>query len=465
MHKSGREEKKVQASAAGAITTLAWNHDGTALATGGEDGMVKVWSRTGMLRSNLVTAAKPVYGLRWSPDGDQLLYASGRELFVRSVAGDRKVLSWKAHDGVVLSVDWSPVHSLIVTGGEDLRYRVWDSFGRQLFVSSPLEYAVTSVAWSPRGDAFAVGAFGILRLCDRHGWSYSRESHDAGSLMSLSWTTDGTQVAGGGAGGSVTFAQILGKRVSAGGLTCELVEPRSVTVLDGTDGTSETLDFRDRVSHLSLGFGFFVVTTATQCHLYNTEARNWHAPHVFDLRAPVSLVLQSERHFLLVDAASGIQVFSYEGRLLCNPKYAGMRVESLDAATLSLGPDCVAVLDKADGKSTCGGNHGRDDRALTSSLSPPSRDVPPSSIHPSVPCLPFLPFLPFLSFPFPLQRFVCSRCGTGAPSGRRTHTRRRSGLWPCPSSRPACRSAASRCWTRTTTCTSRPSSSTSRRSC
>lgn len=51
MSKSGREEKKVQVCEAGAIISLKWNNDGSALATAGEDGSVKIWSRSGNLRS------------------------------------------------------------------------------------------------------------------------------------------------------------------------------------------------------------------------------------------------------------------------------------------------------------------------------------------------------------------------------------------------------------------------------
>ena len=31
-----------------------------------------------------------------------------------------------------LKVDWNPVNSLVVSGGEDCKYKVWDSFGRQI---------------------------------------------------------------------------------------------------------------------------------------------------------------------------------------------------------------------------------------------------------------------------------------------------------------------------------------------
>ncbi len=33
-------------------------------------------------------------------------------------------LQWKAHDGVILKVDWSAVNDLILSGGEDCKYKV-----------------------------------------------------------------------------------------------------------------------------------------------------------------------------------------------------------------------------------------------------------------------------------------------------------------------------------------------------
>ena len=36
------------------------------------------------------------------------------------------------------------------------RYRVWDSFGRQLYCSAQHDYPITAVALSPDGENFAV---------------------------------------------------------------------------------------------------------------------------------------------------------------------------------------------------------------------------------------------------------------------------------------------------------------------
>ena len=89
----------------------------------GEDGQVKVWSRTLMLRSMLVQSPNPVYAVSWSPDSSQLLYTSGRQLIIQSLQPSSKPLQWRAHDGLILAVDWSLLGNLIVSGGEDRKYK------------------------------------------------------------------------------------------------------------------------------------------------------------------------------------------------------------------------------------------------------------------------------------------------------------------------------------------------------
>lgn len=65
---SGKVEKCATSAHAGAIICVRWNHSGTALASGGEDGVVKTWSATGMIRATIAHEDKPIYGLSWSPE-------------------------------------------------------------------------------------------------------------------------------------------------------------------------------------------------------------------------------------------------------------------------------------------------------------------------------------------------------------------------------------------------------------
>lgn len=154
-----------------------------------------------------------MYTLVWGPDNDQLLFSSGQDLIIKTMQVGKKQLLWKAHDGVVSNVDWNPINNRIVSGGEDRIYRVWDSFGRQLYQSHPIAYVITSVAWSPNGELFAIGAYNTLRLCDKTGWAYSHEQPQAGSIMDIAWASDGTQIAAAGGNGKTVFGQVIERSI------------------------------------------------------------------------------------------------------------------------------------------------------------------------------------------------------------------------------------------------------------
>ncbi len=107
------------------IICIKWSSDGQSIATSGEDGQVKIWSRAGVLRANLVQSNSPVYSISWSHDENFILYTSDKNLCIKPVLkGGLKTLTWKAHDEIVLCVDWNYANKMIVSGGEDRKYKV-----------------------------------------------------------------------------------------------------------------------------------------------------------------------------------------------------------------------------------------------------------------------------------------------------------------------------------------------------
>ncbi|XP_044147988.1 intraflagellar transport protein 80 homolog [Bufo gargarizans] len=345
--KLGRIEKSVEAHS-GAVLAGHWNFDGTALVTAGEDGHIKIWSKTGMLRSTLAQNGLPVYSVAWGPDSEKVLYPLGKQLIIKPLQPSSKVLQWKAHDGVILKVDWNPVNDLILSAGEDCKYKVWDSYGRALFSSPSHEYPITSVSWAPDGELFAVGSFHTLRLCDKTGWSYALEKPNTGSIFSLAWSIDGTQVAGACGNGHVIFAHVIEQHWEWKNFEVTLTKRRAMQVRNVINDAMDLLEFRDRVIKASLKYGYLVVSTSLQCYVFSTK--NWNTPLIFDLKeGTVSLILQCERHFLLVDGGS-LFLYSYEGRLISSPKVSGMRTDILNAQTVSLSNDTIAIRDKTDEK-------------------------------------------------------------------------------------------------------------------
>ncbi len=89
-----------------------------------------------------------------------------------------------------------------------------------------------------------------------------------------------------------------------------------------TDDTTEFIDVHHRVLSCSLSHNRLLITTATRCMVVNPLAVN--TPHTLDMAAPVVLMRQATSCFVVVDAGGGVQVLSYEARLLSHPTIPGV---------------------------------------------------------------------------------------------------------------------------------------------
>ncbi|XP_074029894.1 intraflagellar transport protein Oseg5 isoform X2 [Leptinotarsa decemlineata] len=347
MNRAGKIERSVEAHK-GAILVGQWGNDGTGLLTAGEDGLIKIWSRSGMLRSTVVSSESSVYGASWSPDSQAIAYTQGKCLVVKQLAPNTKPLRWKAHEALVLCLAWSAASDLIVSGGEDCKYRVWDNQGRQMFSSSLHGNHITSISWSPAGDIFAIGSFNTLRLCDYSGWSRSLEKPNTGCIYKMAWSADGTQLAGACANGQVLFAHVVERDVQFMNFTAVVSEKKIVTVQNVLDETNEHLELPERVIQMALRYNHLVLTTPSQCYIYNT--RNWNTPAIFDLKdGSVILLLLCEEHMLLVEKSS-VGIYNYQGRLIASPRWPSMRLDYLRNSHVTLSPDTLAIRDTSDVK-------------------------------------------------------------------------------------------------------------------
>ncbi|GAA50697.1 intraflagellar transport protein 80 homolog [Clonorchis sinensis] len=211
-------------------------------------------------------------------------------LLTRNGKADKGV---EAHQGAVLAVRWNQDGTSFAT------------------------------AWAPDGQLFAVGSFNMMRLCDRHGWSYAVVKTQTGSLLNMRWSADGTQIAAAGGNGEIIVGQVTDRWIEWNGFEAAVVDERTVEVQNIRNGATEHLEFRDRVTKASLAYNQLIVVTSSQCYVY--------------------------RYFVLVDGMN-IYVYSYDGRLVCSPKQPNLRTDLVHATGFALSNDTIAVKNGMDEK-------------------------------------------------------------------------------------------------------------------
>ncbi|MFP3900652.1 MAG: BTAD domain-containing putative transcriptional regulator [Acidimicrobiia bacterium] len=203
----------------GDVTDLAFNHDGTLLATTGTDGAARIWDPT-TARELGSMAGPPPRWRRFGPSGPSF-----------SAAGSLLAAAWP-EDGTVRILDLRTgrivheIRSVPVPGRTD-----FDPGGARIAVTSmvtPMAVVVdlassdrlltlaghvhplTDVAWSPDGESIATSSYdGGTRVYDASTGQYRFTLRAyAGHVYALDWSPDGGRLVAASSSGSATVWQV-----------------------------------------------------------------------------------------------------------------------------------------------------------------------------------------------------------------------------------------------------------------
>ncbi|HQR07553.1 MAG TPA: WD40 repeat domain-containing protein [Gemmatales bacterium] len=188
------------------ISALCFRPDGSVLATGHDDGRVRLWdvASASMIRE-WGTESSAVSSLSFSTDGQRL--AVGREdrsLDLLDCAHGVVIGKLKGHSDRISGIAWHPTTRFFATSSWDTTCRLWNvSQGEQVFILNGQADQVHAVAFSPDGSILAsTDSEATIWLWEPfHGKVIRKLKSHVGEVTQLAFTPDGSYLLSGGSDG------------------------------------------------------------------------------------------------------------------------------------------------------------------------------------------------------------------------------------------------------------------------
>jgi WD40 repeat protein len=174
----GREEPKKLEGDGRSVNAVAFSPDGTMIATGGNDKMVRLWKSDGTRATKVPLSghADAIWGLSFRPDGK----------VVASASNDRTVKLWQidgtllstlaGHRDAVRAVPFSHDGKMLASASDDGTVRLWALGGAPALKALKHDDGVYAAAFSPNGR--------IILTTSGHGW-FTLWSPDGTFLQTL----------------------------------------------------------------------------------------------------------------------------------------------------------------------------------------------------------------------------------------------------------------------------------------
>ena len=143
------------------VNAVAWNSQGTHLASGGEDAALLVWNTNGNIQQHL-SHAVPVRAVAWSPGGDRVASGSAAQVTFFNAFSGAVLAQRTGHTAPITSLAWTAGgRQQLVSGAQDRLAVVWNTttYAAQTVFAAHTT-AIEAVGWAHDGVSVASSSDG-----------------------------------------------------------------------------------------------------------------------------------------------------------------------------------------------------------------------------------------------------------------------------------------------------------------
>jgi WD40 repeat protein len=166
-HRDGTEIKtKTPLKHCESVFAVSFSPDGQIFASASNDGVVKLWKRDGTFLRELNTKSSntnekpsPVWSVTFSPDGQTIATASGDGTIILWNRQGNRQKTWNRKKPAIYSISFSPDGQTIAAASDDTTVKLWNREGKE--VLPPLKghkKSVVQVRFSPDGQTIATAS-------------------------------------------------------------------------------------------------------------------------------------------------------------------------------------------------------------------------------------------------------------------------------------------------------------------